>query len=199
MEETSWYKNENCEECGKLFRSKRKEKWGRAATFCSKECLIAKRNKPVDIECICCKQSFSLPAHEAERKGKPARKFCSPTCTRKYWGEVGKADKRTPEEGKRHYSGSGYVYIYVPEHPSVKGKPYKYVAEHRLVMEKDLGRYLEPGENVHHKNGNRMDNRIENLELWKRPQPAGQRLADVKAELERVTKELEELKRNKGV
>ncbi len=50
--------------------------------------------------------------------------------------------------------------------------------QHRRAMEQQLGRELFPDETVHHKNGNRADNRIENLELWSKSQPAGQRVED---------------------
>ena len=53
------------------------------------------------------------------------------------------------------------------------------VAEHRLIMEKILGRKLLPGENVHHVNGVRHDNRPQNLELWVSKQPSGQRIPDL--------------------
>jgi len=53
------------------------------------------------------------------------------------------------------------------------------VMEHVHVMEQHLGRRLEPHENIHHRNGLRDDNRLENLELWVKVQPRGQRVEDL--------------------
>jgi len=64
-----------------------------------------------------------------------------------------------------HYNGK-YIYQLAYGHP--KAKTFPYVFEHILVMEKRLGRYLNDGEIIHHKNGNRKDNRIENLVLTSR-------------------------------
>lgn len=74
---------------------------------------------------------------------------------------------------------SGYVIMYYPEHPnSWKGGK---IFEHTYVMSEHLGRPLKPNENVHHINGVKDDNRIENLELWCRQQPCGQRVNEKQA------------------
>jgi len=68
--------------------------------------------------------------------------------------------------GKYSTKRDGYIYLYCPEHPfSVRGGKGGggYVLEHRLVMEKILGRYLTKEEDVHHKNGIKNDNRPKNL------------------------------------
>lgn len=73
------------------------------------------------------------------------------------------------------YDRDGYVFI---RYISGDGRAGKYKYEHRLVMEQMIGRELLGIENVHHKNGIRNDNRPENLELWSRRQPPGQRVED---------------------
>src|SRR6266702_51973 len=79
-------------------------------------------------------------------------------------------------KGGRTIHKAGYVMVRVPDHPRAKRSPY--VFEHVLVAEQLLGRYLESGESVHHRNGVRDDNRAENLELWTTPQPSGIRASD---------------------
>ena len=84
--------------------------------------------------------------------------------------------KNTPWFVGTKINNQGYKFIWKPEHPKALKN---YIAEHRFVMEQKLERYLFPNENVHHINGVKTDNRPENLELWVKSQPAGQRPEDL--------------------
>jgi len=75
-----------------------------------------------------------------------------------------KGSKCISWKGGRRIGSLGYVLIYMPEHPHANR--HHYVLEHRIVMEKHLGRYLKKTEVVDHINRNRSDNRLENLRLF---------------------------------
>ena len=92
----------------------------------------------------------------------------------------GHAEKRSDWFNKRSQKIidlKGYVYVYAGKH--VNANRSSRVAEHRLTMSNFLGRPLYKNENVHHKNGDKADNRLENLELWVTTQPSGQRPLDL--------------------
>lgn len=74
-------------------------------------------------------------------------------------------------KGGRKVRKDGYTLVAAPDdhpYPADQHKPgqLKYILEHRYVMEQHIGRYLEPGEVVHHIDGNPRNNAIENLRLY---------------------------------
>ena len=129
-------------------------------------------------ECFRCGEPFLLiPQRLQCDRGE----FCSRSCgTRERGGHRDKKGFLSHNwKGGVCRLRSGYVEEYCPDHPFARGK--KYVRQHRLVMEKHLGRYLEPYETVHHRNGIRHDNRIENLELRFGAHGAGVRYEDIQS------------------
>jgi len=116
--------------------------------FCNKQCAFAYQKKQTydkyKCNCAVCDKEF-LPARPKE-----GGKFCSYTCS-------GIAQRK--ERVKRE----GYWYICAPEHPNSSKQGY--VAEHRLIMEAYIGRYLKPDEVVHHMDHDRSNNSLSNLQL----------------------------------
>lgn len=91
--------------------------------------------------------------------------------------KIAKGDKHPSWTGGRHKIKTGYIRIFMPEHPhALNGK---YIFEHTLVMEKKIGRFLNRNELVHHKNGVKDDNREDNLELWVKGHNPNERAEDL--------------------
>lgn len=111
--------------------------------------------------CVCDCGNVTRAAGDNLRKGKV--RSCG--CLRKRTGEA-----HPLWAGGTVRSDEGYVIF-----RNLSGRR---ISEHRYVMELHLKRRLLPHENVHHINGVRHDNRLENLELWSTSQPCGQRVAD---------------------
>lgn len=171
-------RKKSCETCSREFHPH----LGRWSTshWCSRRCFYASRR--VYRLCARCGSEFY------HLKGKP-REYCSRACWR---GDPQKGRRNPAFKGEKQIV-RGYVYVHAPDHPSVQGKPYKRVAEHRLVMERLLGRPLHPWEIVHHKNGVRKDNRPENLQVWITGHPNGvqgiyiEEILRLRSRLERCT------------
>lgn len=143
----------SCDQCGRLFTVKKSFQ-----RFCSHACALAhvhERNLRSDRSergCEHCGTVFT-PLHGN------AGRFCSRRC----FYEHQKGPQSPVWRGGRLVTANGYVKLRMVNHPSAdKGG---YVAEHRLVMEQKLGRRLERHETVHHINGDRSDNRPENLQV----------------------------------
>lgn len=92
-------------------------------------------------------------------------------------GKQGRREKSPNWRGGRRKDANGYVWIYRPI--GYENDPRPHILEHVIVMEKSLGRGLKDGETIHHKNGIRDDNRLENLELWAGNHRKGQRVSDL--------------------
>lgn len=120
--------------------------------YCSKKCsYVAKVKVRGTRNCKACGKEFVVT------RINPGQEFCNRTCSNRHTAKNRETTKGFVITTK------GYVLTLLPTHPH-SGKN-GYVMEHRLVMEAFLSRFLTANEVVHHKNGKKDDNRLENLEL----------------------------------
>jgi predicted nucleic acid-binding Zn ribbon protein len=128
-----------CPVCKKMFKP-----IGTKQTVCSKSCarsFFPSKKKYIRKPCPICGKTVT-----------DRRTYCSKSCANRGWVGPG----RKPNIGK-------YIRIYKPDYPG--SDKTGYIPEQRYVMEQHLGRLLTKKEVVHHLNGDRHDNRIENLHL----------------------------------
>lgn len=171
----------NCGECNNEFEPPKYN-----SKYCSRTCYqrakdkrVWKRktiNKPFTKICLWCKVTFNSPHSKYD--------FCSEDCRKYSFSSKMKIFLDIPqclEDASRKLDKIlGYVRVYVPMHP--EANTWGYVYEHRVIAEQMIGRRLEPDEIVHHKNGKRWDNRVENLEVMDKIEHAklhGQREEDL--------------------
>lgn len=134
--------------------------------YCSRPCYNeARHESPISRTCVECSEPFTRSARDLkryEKRIKGVMKFCSNECMATFYS-------RERATGVGYFDKSGY---FLTKHEG------KLVYRHRLVMEQTIGRALHKGETVHHLNGDRGDCRPENLQLWSKQQPSGQRVSD---------------------
>lgn len=134
-----------CGQCGVMFQ-RWKHQTGRK--YCCRSCSYIGRRTRVELQCHNCSATFLRdPAQQKRCK----RHFCSPQC----FHESNSGSKSIKWKGGS-LTRCGYRVIYRDTHR---------ILEHRAVMEEHLGRPLLEEEIIHHINGDKLDNRIENLQI----------------------------------
>ena len=157
-----------CQHCGTEFRRKRRGD-GKPSRYCDQACYHASRKgkTPECVETLApvpCEQCGSPMKPYKNQSESGRRRFCSVQCSAA--ARRGTDGPRGPDAN--HWQGGrvrvkGYVLVKRPDHPNAWQNGY--IPEHRLIVSEQIGRPLRKGEVVHHKNGQKDDNRPENLEL----------------------------------
>lgn len=195
--------------CGnKLIINNKKEYLGKK--YCSTICRNKGRDEQrhigalIDVICpICGNVRRMLKCRFKPRKTNLCAKCSRKEIYRKYLSKISivRGEKRHNWKGGRNITSKGYILTAIyPDNPyysmsrETSGGTHV-VMEHRLIMSQSLGRCLDKDERVHHRNGNKKDNRIENLQLMSKnshyPTLHLKELQDRISTLEKIVKELE--------
>lgn len=172
-----------CQECSGTFSMENsyvtayRVKFGKDPMYCSRECSALGRRKSADekhkANCKNCGKEF----YKTRRKGSGTiyntQALCSRECKNEWVSKVYRKKHGLPQITRR--MRRNYMMVRIPAHD---GRDTYEMLEHRYVMEQHVGRELHSEETVHHINGIRTDNRIENLELFNSNHGPGQRVID---------------------
>lgn len=146
-------KYEICPVCGEEFIKTRSSKM-----YCSSKCSNVAKEKKTKLVCLMCGKEFErVSCHVGEYN------FCSKECVNQWNKENRRGENSSRWQGGIHYQ-NGYIFK--------KEKDGGYRGEHRILMEEKLGRKLTPNEVVHHIDGNKTNNDIDNLAVMTRAEHA---------------------------
>ena len=171
-----------CKQCGGGFTMKPsyltayRKKWDRDPMYCSMRCMgDAKKltDEQWQVTCIQCGNPMPIQRRTGGTVNRQKR-LCSTAC-RSTFRRISYQETHPDTEVSRRQYRHGYYLIYIP---GKNGEPPRELLEHRYVMEQSLGRELLPQETVHHRDGNRGRNVVENLELFSSRHGPGQRVIE---------------------
>lgn len=182
----------SCCICNKIHEKKKSLVLRNKNNYCSPECYSKKLYDNLEVNCMICNKKY------IKKMSVVKNSYCSDKCrTKAYYIKypekmILKTENATikarikkgipldspmrAQKGCGTIDKNGYKIIKCHKHPNSRKKGDMF--EHTFIMSEYLKRPLIKGERIHHKNGIRTDNRIENLELWNITQPSGQRVKD---------------------